>query len=144
MIDKLYKLVFISDLHATRIILAISEFIWGLSLLMPGETFTRSKTYSGMHLVADEWIWGIVWLISGVIQAYIVISGEYHNRFAVWFAGINTFLWLSVTASLYTCVWPMNSVASADAALCLAAAWVWIRSGWIPKPIRGCEKWIQS
>lgn len=137
--DKLYQLAYHSDLHVTRIILAISEIIWGLSLVMPGETFTRSKTYSGMAQIASENIWGIIWLASGIIQFLIVYKNEYHSISAVWFAGLNAMLWWIVVLSLYLNVWPMNSVASGDAALCIGATWVWIRSGWVAKQMRGLE-----
>jgi len=130
---KLKYIMYKSDLVGTRLTLGISELVWAVALLMPGETFTRSKTYHGMANVMSEETWGIVWLLSGCFQLYIVYRNEYHSRGAIWFAGINALLWSIVVASLYTCVWPMNAVASGDFALALSAIWVYIRSGWISK-----------
>lgn len=132
--DKLYHFIFMSDLHATRIILSISEFIWGMSLLLPGDTFSRSKTYSGMAAIFSESTWGIIWLISGVIQTIILYKDDYHSTPAISFAAVNSILWWFVIVSLYANVYPVNSVASADAALAIASTWIWIRSGWDAAP----------
>jgi hypothetical protein len=134
-LHRLMRLILYSDLHATRIVLCISELIWGISLLMPGDTFSRSKTYSGMAYIADEPTWGVIWLISGIAQGIIVWTGCYHSQPSVWFAGVNSFIWWLVVVSLYSCVWPMNSVASGDIALAIASTWVWVRSGWTPEKI---------
>ena len=134
--QMLYKISILSDLHGTRFILAISELIWGITLWMPGQTFGR-PTYNVMaHFIPDENIWGAIWIISGLIQIYIIYKSDYHSRLAVLFAGFNSLLWWFVTISMYLSVSPPPAAISGETGLALAAMWVWIRSGWVPKSER--------
>ena len=127
---RLVAIFFYSDLHATRFTLSIAEAIWALTLLWDGNTFDR-PTYMQMSQVMSENAWGFVFLISSVTQASILIIGDYHSRFATYFAGWNCALWLYVTISMYTSVTPPPAAISGEAALALAAGWIWIRSGHI-------------
>lgn len=127
---RLVAIFFYSDLHANRFTLSIAEAIWAVTLLWDGNTFDR-PTYMQMSQVMSENAWGFVFLISSVTQASILIIGDYHSRFATYFAGWNCALWLYVTISMYTSVAPPPAAISGEAALALAAGWIWIRSGHI-------------
>lgn len=127
---RLLRIAFYSDLHATRLTLALAEFIWALTLLWPGETFDR-PTYIGMKHVMSEEAWGLVFLISSALQVSILFRGEYHDKFACYFAAWNAALWGFVTVSMYMSVFPPPAAISGEAALSFAAGWVWIRSGYI-------------
>jgi len=128
----LIKVAVFSDLHATRLLLAIAEILWGMTLLAPGDTFGR-PTYQVMAHVLMEDTWGWMWLISGLTQLYILYTGRYHNHFAVMFAALNSMLWWFITISMYMSVSPIPAAISGELALSIGAAWVWIRSGWAPK-----------
>ena len=133
---KLLRLAFFSDLHATRFTLALAEFIWSITLLWPGDTFGR-PTYAIMsHTLPSEELWGMIWMFSAITQFYILISGKYHDRSSVIFAGFNSVLWWYVTISMYLSVTPPPAAISGEAALSVAAAWIYIRSGWIPLGVR--------
>ena len=125
---RLVAIFFYSDLHATRFTLSIAEAIWAVTLLWDGDTFGR-PTYIQMSQVMSENAWGFVFLISSVTQASILVRGNYHSRFATYFAGWNCALWLYVTISMYMSVTPPPAAISGEAALALAAGWIWIRSG---------------
>ena len=127
---RLVAIFFYSDLHATRFTLSIAEAIWAMTLLWDGDTFSR-PTYMQMSQVMSENAWGFVFLISSVTQASILVRGDYHSRFATYFAGWNCALWLYVTISMYMSVTPPPAAISGEAALALAAGWIWIRSGHI-------------
>ena len=127
---RLVAIFFYADLQAIRFTLSIAEAIWALTLLWDGNTFDR-PTYMQMSQVMSENAWGFVFLISSVTQASILIIGDYHSRFATYFAGWNCALWLYVTISMYTSVTPPPAAISGEAALALAAGWIWIRSGHI-------------
>jgi hypothetical protein len=133
---KLLRIGYYSDLHATRFVLALSELIWAITLLWPGDTFGR-PTYKFMsQLIPSEELWGIIWLFSAITQFYILITGKYHERPSVIFAGFNSILWWTCVISMYLSVSPIPAAISGEAALAFAASWIYVRSGWIPQGSR--------
>jgi hypothetical protein len=133
---KLLRIVFYSDLHATRLILAFAEILWAVTLLAPGKTFGRPTYHMMEHIIENENIWAAVWIFSVVMQGYILVTGRYHERFSVIFAGFNMMLWWVVTVSMYLSVSPPPAAISGETALALGASWVYLRSGWMPKEYR--------
>jgi hypothetical protein len=133
--NRLIAIFFYSDLHATRFTLATAEFIWAITLLWDGSTFGR-PTYTQMATVMSENAWGLTFLVSAITQLSVLIRGDFHSRFATYFAGWNAMLWLYVTISMYMSVFPPPAAISGEAALALAAGWIWIRSGHII-----CGRW---
>ena len=127
---RFISIFFYADLHATRFTLSIAEAIWALTLLWDGDTFGR-PTYTQMAHVMPENAWGFIFLLSSITQMSILVHGDYHSRFATYFAGWNYALWLYVTISMYMSVTPPPAAISGEAALALAAGWIWIRSGHI-------------
>lgn len=136
---RLVSIFFYSDLHATRFTLSTAELIWAITLLWDGDTFGR-PTYSQMSTVMPENAWGFIFLISGITQLSILIRGDFHSRFSTYFAGWNAALWLYVTISMYMSVFPPPAAISGEAALALAAGWIWIRSGHIVCGRRSSDK----
>ena len=128
--DRVVALIFFSDLHATRFTLGLAEAIWAVTLLWEGDTFAR-PTYTQMSHVMSEEAWGFIFILSAITQFGIVLKGDYHSRFATYFAGWNAALWLFVTISMYMSVSPPPAAISGEAALTFAAAWVWVRSGYV-------------
>lgn len=129
--EKITYLAFFSDLHGTRFALMLSEIIWAIALWLPGDTFGRPTYHLMEQMIHDEDIWGVIWFVSAMLQGYILYTSEYHSRFATWFALFNSALWWIVVVSMYLSVSPPPAAISAEAAMAVAAAWVWIRSGWI-------------
>lgn len=128
--NRMHFLIFHSDLHATRFFLAIAEILWAITLLLPGDTFSR-PTYCVMaHVLRSEEIWGTIWLFSGLMQFYILISGKYHDRFAIAFSCFNSILWWFIVVSMYLSVSPLPAAISGETALAIAAATIFIRTGW--------------
>ena len=126
---RLLRIMFYSDLHGTRLVLGLAEFIWFLTLVMPGDTFDR-PTYTLMkHFIASEEVWSAIFLFSSVTQIYILATGKYHERPSVIFAGFNSILWWFVTISMYLSVSPMPAAISGECALAFAASWVYVKSG---------------
>lgn len=129
---KLLRLAFFSDLHGMRATLVFAEFIWAATLLWPGDTFVNPIYGVMKHTLPSDELWGLIWLFSAMTQFYILITGNYHERASVIFAGFNSMLWWYVTLSMYLSVYPPPPAISGEAALSLGAAWIWIRSGWLP------------
>lgn len=135
-IKKIMRMILYSDLQATRFTLGLAELVWAVSLFWPGDTFDR-PTYDAMkHCMVSEELWGCVWVFSGLTQWYILFSGKYHTPSAVFFACFNAILWWFATIGMYLSVYPPPAAIGGELALSVSAAWIWIRSGWIPR--RGC------
>lgn len=137
---RLLKIMFYSDLHGTRAVLAIAEFIWAFTLLWPGDTFGR-PTYMIMNRVMPEEAWGFLFLVSAITQLTILIRCEYHSLFSTAFAGWNSVLWSFVVVAMYMSVSPPPAAISGEASLALAAGWVWIRSGLKLRGTRANDYW---
>jgi len=126
LVNNLSKALWDSDLIASRISLALSEFFWAVMLLWPGDTFTR-PTYALMHKAANEEVWGILFLASAVTQMSIVLMDDMHSRFARYFAGWNAALWTYVVTSMLISVQPPPAAIGGEIALALIAVWIWAR-----------------
>lgn len=127
-IDRLIRVIFYSDLHGTRFMLGLAEIIWAITLLWPGNTFDR-PTYTVMSHVMTEDVWGFLFLVSGVTQFLIILTGDYHSKFPVFFAGWNSTMWTFVVISMYLSVSPPPAAISGELALAFGASWIFIRSG---------------
>ena len=125
---RMVRVVFYSDLHGTRLILALAEVMWAVTLLWPGDTFGR-PTYMIMSQVMSENAWGLVFAVSAITQLGILIRCDYHSTFATVFAGWNSVLWSFIVIAMYLSVQPPPAAISGETALALAAGWVWVRSG---------------
>jgi hypothetical protein len=126
--SRAFNLIYGSDLHATRLLLGIAELAWAIALFWPGDTFSR-PTYSVMALVAPETCWAIAFLITSFLQFHILLYTNYHSKFAVIFAGWNSFLWIFTVFSMYMGVYPPPAAISGELAMALGATWVFIRTG---------------
>ena len=115
-----------SDLVATRVSLAIGEFLWAIMLLWPGDTFTR-PTYKVMSHVMHEEAWGFILMLSAVTQITIVVCDQYHHWFSRLFAGWNAVLWCFLCVSMMLSVSPPPAAIGGELALAAAAGWVWAR-----------------
>lgn len=132
---RLCKVAFYSDLHGTRFLLAMAEFMWAITLFMPGDTFGR-PTYTVMSHVMPENAWALIFMLSAVTQLSILIRMDYHSRFSTYFAGWNSILWWFVVVSMYMSVSPPPAAISGETALAFGAAWIWVRSGLKLKGVR--------
>lgn len=126
MMRSVNRILWDSDLIATRVTLAGSEALWALLLWLPGVTFGR-PTYHYMSMVMDEHWWGLVFAITSAIQTYIVLSGDFHTVFARWFAFWNMLLWGGVVISMLASVSPPPAAISAEIMVAITSVWVWAR-----------------
>jgi hypothetical protein len=95
---------------------------------MPGDTFVR-PTYAILASIAPETVWAFLFLIMGMLQSYILLKGEYHDRLAVWFAATNMTFWTFVCVSMVLSISPFPAAISGEIALAFGASWIFIRSG---------------
>jgi hypothetical protein len=126
LVNGLSRALWDSDLVATRISLAIAEFLWAFMLLWTGDTFDR-PTYKIMSLTMSEEAWGFILLMSAVTQLTIVMREEYHHWFSRVFAAWNAALWWFLCVSMMLSVSPPPAAIGGELALACAAGWVWLR-----------------
>ncbi len=125
-LKSLTRILWDTDLVASRFTLALGEFAWAIMLLWEGDSFGR-PTYAHMALVANEEIWGILFALSGATQLTILLMNDLHSKFARYFAGWNSMLWCYTVWSMLTSVYPPPAAIGGEIALALAALWIWIR-----------------
>lgn len=128
--QKLYgsigKVLFDSDLIASRLMLACAELIWAAMLLWPGDTFSR-KAYEIMREVAPETAWGLAFLAFGLVQLYVLLTARYNTAFARAFAGLNSAIWCFVTFTMMFSIKPPAAALSGDIVLAMVSLWIFVR-----------------
>ena len=127
-ITRLKYLAMYGNMHSARFLLALSESIWCVALLWPGDTFTR-PTYNIMGNLMSEPLWALVFFFTALMQWQILLTGRYHAKYAVAFACWNMMLWWFVVISMYLSVYPPPAAISGELALAFGASWVFVRSG---------------
>lgn len=133
-VSALSRAFFDTQMVTARLVLALSEFLWALLLLWPGDTFGR-PTYHNMAIVMPEVCWGFTFLVTGFVQMSIIVSENFHSATARTFAAYNALLWVFVVGSMLLSVYPPPAAISAEIVMACAATWIWFR------PILLC-KWI--
>jgi hypothetical protein len=102
----LAKALLDSRMTTTRLILALSSLTWAMLLLLPGELFTGRATYAVMALIANENVWGMLFLIHGVFALYTVKSNT-ANRVTLCLDGfLGCVIWTASTAACFYSHWP--------------------------------------
>jgi hypothetical protein len=122
----LKRAIWESDLIGSRFTLALGEFFWAMMLLWPGDSFSR-PTYEHMSRVMGEEAWGVMFLISSIIQISIVLSSKMNSTFAWYFAGWNFCFWGYTVWSMLASVYPPPAAIGGEIAMALSAGWIWLR-----------------
>ena len=126
MLKALSSAVWDTDLIGSRLTLAFGELCWAIMLFWPEESFAR-PTYSHMAIVANEEVWGVIFLVSCVTQLTIVLLEDMHSTFARYFACWNACLWIYTVYSMLASVYPPPAAIGGEIALALSACWIWVR-----------------
>lgn len=130
LIKNLSCAIWDSDLIASRLSLAIAEFFWSAMLLVWGSShnlFDR-PTYKQMAVVMPAEAWGVLLLVSAVLQLTIVLNDDMHSTFARYFAAFNAALWVYIgIVSPLMSVYPPPAAMGGEFALAFAAGWIWVR-----------------
>ena len=137
-ISSLSRVIWDSDLIASRFTLALSEFFWAILLIWPGEVFSRPP-YTHLAAVMCEEAWGLVFLMSGVTQLTIILQNDLHSKFARYFAAWNAALWVYVIANLMISIYPPPADIGGEIAMALAALWIYIRPYLLAEGYKRCQ-----
>ena len=128
---RILCLIFLCELHGVRFILGLSEFIWAITLFLPGDTFRR-PIYAVMASFMAEELWALIFTAMGLLQWYIIYQQNYHSKLSIAFAACNSVFWWFIVISMVLSVSPFPAAISGEIGLAVGAAWVFIRSG-MPK-----------
>ena len=126
LINTLTEVLWDSELTSSRVLLSMGELFWGIMLLWEGETFNRLP-YERMSGIMEENSWAFVFLLSSIIQLYIVMIDKYHSRFSRYFACWTAVLWSYVSVSILLSIYPPPAAIGGELALAISAIWIWIR-----------------
>lgn len=145
----LAKTLLDSQMTTTRLVLALSSLTWAMLLLLPGELFVGRQTYAVMALIANENVWGSLFLVHGVFAIYTLASNT-ANRVTLCLDGfLGCVLWTASTASCFYAHWPHSASvweslaayrppAAMSAELWLSvASWVHLIKHWAEEERRG-------
>lgn len=122
----LSKVIWNADLIGARVTLAFAEFFWAVLLLWPGDTFSRAP-YAQMAQLMNEESWGMLFLLSSIIQISLVLKNKMHTTGAWFFAAWNFVLWGYTVVSMLMSISPPPAAVGGDIALTISAFWIWLR-----------------
>jgi len=121
------KLIWDTDLAASRFILACAELLWALELFLPGDTLNLRYSYVNFVGIIPEVGWAFIFLISGIIQFFIVSYEKTHTRFSRIFAFVNALVWSYFVLSILIQTYPPVATLASSITLVIVANWIWIR-----------------
>lgn len=128
--NRVFSLLIRSDTTPTRFFLACAALAWAVGLLLPGDTFDR-PVYRYMKLFgADENAWVIAWLTYACLMFWRIFSITPRQIVAnaVNLYGLALFS-TALLAIFFTKTYPFPAGLAPDFVTCLAAFWVFVRTG---------------
>lgn len=138
--QNIFNMIFYSDLRGTKFILGFHNIIWAIMLTWEGNTFSL-PTYNTLSAVMSEELWGIVFMLLGFIQWFLLVHNDSNSRFYIAFTGLQSAVLTYCTISLFIMMPPANAILAGEISLTLAAGWVFIMSGF---PLRDRRKGYSS
>ena len=126
LIHSVNHMLWDTDLIGSRVTLAFGSFFWALLLLWPGTTY-QLPLYSSYFFPMPGSVWGILFLITGAVQAGILIVDALHSRLARYADSWNAILWLYVVVSVAISTYPPPAIIGGEIALAASALWIWAR-----------------
>lgn len=78
--------------------LLLTTIFFGLSFLLPYDTFANNSSYSTMSYIADESIWGMFYIIAGIIL--FIAMRTNNSKLKICGFTIQTFIW-SFTGTMF-------------------------------------------
>ena len=133
-VSTLCHLAFDSNTEATRVVVAIGSLLWGIMLLMPGDTFSRPM-FSVLNDTLSETNWGMLFLGHGIIATLSIVFSRCGRICFIFDGFAGCFLWSAITlgmllSAVYHPTTPEFSFPAATSpsiAITLAAWWLLFR-----------------
>lgn len=125
-ISRFSEILFNGDISQLRLILGFSEILWGLNCLYPGDSFSRDQ-YAGMAAIMSEEMWGVVFLMSAIIQISIVIFHLEYKIMSRIFSFWNMVIWGVSVFSIFLSIHPPEIAMSGELVLFMVSFWSFLR-----------------
>ena len=142
--SRLNFILWRSDLEATRLALAVGSLLWALLLFYPGELFTETRTtYRLMAQIALENVWGMAFLLQGVVMFYSLLWGTKSHLTYMADALLGCVLWTSSTAAcfishyFYAPIYQPPAAMSYEVVAAVASWWCLVRYKFPKKDCNG-------
>ena len=123
---RILSIIFFCDLHGTRFLLGLVELLFAITLFF-AYPFDKSPS-AVMNVLMNKDMWTAIFAIMGALQWFVLLSQNYHSRFAVVFAAFNSVIWWLTTLALIFSSVSMFEVVS-EIGLAMSASWIFVRSG---------------
>lgn len=124
--ERLRFILWQTDLVGTRFFLAFGAIWWGILLLWEGETFSR-PTYSLMATFASETVWGILFLLQGILAGIGLVLNKNNKPLFILDALLGCVLWTVSCLAMLWAVSPPPAAISSEISAAFAAWWVLVR-----------------
>lgn len=126
MADRLYQLVFVRDIDFVEILMGLLLIGWGVQLLLPWDTFRGSPSFAALVSIwpHEEWAWGVVFLVIGMLKVGAYLSG--HLLFRVAASLITSSAWAFI-AGTFGWANPSGTGVVMYTGVSLASTWVFWR-----------------
>ncbi len=115
-----------NDQVSVRIAMAISEALWGVMLLIPGDTFDR-QPYSVFKAIAPEELWGAAFIATAVVQIYLILENDFYSKRSRIFGWLNAVVHAFIVGAVMFSVTPPPAALAAEISLTIMAFWIAIR-----------------
>ena len=123
---RLAYLLMRSDIEPLRFFVAVSSLLWGILLLMPGETFDR-QTYALMSQMGPELLWAAAHITHGVASVYSLLTGAKGRVIFTLDPLLGAFLWTTSGAAMMLAVYPVPAAIAPHLVGAVAAWWLLVR-----------------
>lgn len=122
-----------SDMTIIRLMLAIGAISWAVMLFWSGDVFSRDAgTYSVMARMANEYVWGLLFLAQGVAAIRTMLGYARSMLLLLVDAWLGCILWTSATLALFAArLHEMAAPVGMSAELVfMVASWIYLVRHW--------------
>jgi hypothetical protein len=119
-------MLFVSSVEPLRISIGLGSLLWGVMLLMSGDTFSM-RGYRYMAAAAPESAWGIAHLIHGITAIYSMLTGAKGKL--IWLTDpiLGCVLWTATAVCLVMAGPPANAAIAPDIVGAIVSWWLLVR-----------------
>lgn len=124
--NRIVYLLLRSDIEPIRFFIATSSLLWGILLLLPGDTFER-PTYTLMASLASEGVWATAHLAHSVTAIYSLFTGAKNKLIFGLDPILGAAIWTTSGIAMLASVSPVPAAIAPHLIGAVAAWWLLVR-----------------